>query len=170
MSNFRGVCLKGEEGEKFFVLRNGRKTKTFYDAGEFNFAIGQFPIYDKDGQIVEYMDLMGTFSKENTDVACEIYCYLVRDYIPRMGAFYECGIEMFPSKYLTDLKVREFIKNEEDKRYRFACQSKSFTSIIDRLWYKHYISQWWKLKIKRANRMIKQRENAKIETNQNKEI
>lgn len=157
MVEFKRVYLQGELGEKKFVLRNGQETKTFYDAGNFNYSIGQFPIYNENNEIVEYMDLMGTFSKENTNLAVYLYNYvLAESYMPLGSMVYQCGIYNFPSKYLTNEKVKRFIVQEEKARYK---KMKTYNiSLIEKLNYRIHTTRCLQNKLKNAKHLIKEQQ------------
>ena len=160
MSYFTRITMVGEVGNKRFVLPTGEHTKTFYDASEFNSKTGHFSIFDEQGKVIEFMDLMGRFTKVETELAKHL-SYYVRsgDYIPIKtytdGDYYYSGVVDFPSKFLADDEVRAFIKSQEDHRYRKLCKLHCFVSLFERLSYKRYISKLWKFKIEKmqnANR------------------
>lgn len=149
MVEFKRICLKGELGKKRFVLRNGQETKTFYNAGNFDYTIGQFPIYDENDQVVEYMDLMGTFSKNNTNMAIRLYYYmLAENYFPYYNMVFCEGILNFPSKYFTNTEVQDFIIEEE--LIRDELMKNNNVSLVNRLRYRRMVSQCLKQKIKKA--------------------
>ncbi|MBR4998340.1 MAG: hypothetical protein IKY10_00525, partial [Clostridia bacterium] len=101
MFYFDKIMLCGELGNKYFAFPDGTSSKSFYDAQKFSFRFGQFPIIDKDGNVVEYMDILGNFSKENTDLAYDLYIYALSiDNVPikqfgKRGAYYT-GLLDFP--------------------------------------------------------------------------
>ena len=147
------VYLIGETGNKKFVLRNGNKTKTFYDAKKFDFTCGQYPIVNENNEIVEYMDLMGTFTQEKTEVAFEIYYYLLSmQYLPNYSRFGYKGIIDFPSKYLVDPDVRKFSVEEEKYRNKFVKNSSSIP-LFERLTYVHTMKSVLRSKLRKANRL-----------------
>ena len=155
------IILNGDLGEKYFIFPNGERSKTFYNANKFMYIYGQYPILNEKGEVVEYMDLMGNFSEGHTELAHALYAYAISiNQIPfrafgLSGEAYT-GVYHFPSKFLKDEKVREFIKNEEDYRYCRLCECNRFRSIIERMRYKHYIDTIWKQKMKKVQRLLKE--------------
>lgn len=156
MVGFRGVELQGEVGAKYFVLRNGQKTKTFYDAGKFYYRSGQFPIYDENKNVVEYMDLMGTFTKGETHVAISLYYYILSEYYLPSQLTYMLGVLNIPSRHFMNPKVKEFILEEEKARNKLM--STYNISLIERLRYRHVVNSCLKEKLKKAKKLAKQRE------------
>ena len=148
-------ALMGTAGKKHFVLPNRQITKKFYNAQSFDMRTGQFPILDENGEIIEYMDLMGNFTKTNTLFAKKLYNYVASErnipFITKAhGDYYYCGLLDFPSKYLIDDNVKHFIKMEERRRYLKLCNNHNFSSIFQRLMYKRYTNKVWKQKERKA--------------------
>lgn len=156
MSYIDRIQLVGETGHKNFILPDGKHTKKFYDVSEIDLETGEFSILDGQGNVVEYMDIMGTFTQNNTEVAKYLCHYALSSrYIPvrtcPIGDLYYSGLVSFPSKFLSDDKVRNFIKSQEDYRYKKLCHKKCFRSLFERFYYKHYISELWKEKMIKLN-------------------
>lgn len=155
------IMLKGELGKRYFVFPNGEKTKTFYNADKFIFSYGQYPILNENGDVVEYMDLMGNFSEGQTELARRLYDYALSiNQIPYkalgvQGQAYT-GVLDFPSKFLKNEKVREFIEREEKKRFHRLCRGNGIPSFLHRIRYKLYIDKVWKQKMKKVQRLLQE--------------
>lgn len=158
MSYIDEIKLEGELGEKRFVMPDGKITKTFYNASGFDQETGEFAIYDESSSVVEYMDLMGHFSLDKTELAKQLSDYIqTGQHIPvkrfGFGDLYYCGLVDFPSKFLAEPDVYEFIRNHEKLRYKRLCKGKCFGSLFERIHYKNYITEVWKAKINKLKRI-----------------
>lgn len=168
MFYFDNIIISGDLGKRHFTFPDGTKSKTFYDAQKFNFRYGQFPILDKNGKVVEFMDILGNFSQDNTDLAADLYYYAISiNNVPvknfgKRGSYYT-GLLDFPSKHLVDEKVRNFIQEQEDLRFDSFCKFGQFNNLFEKLRYKRYIKQVFKNKIKKASSLIEQTEKEQIE-------
>ena len=170
LKEFKRPVLDGGYGNYYFKLYDGSQTKKFDELKEFNNDLGCFEICDKKGHIVEYMDLMGNFSKRPTSFARHFNNYInsrhmgVRYSTPPNCLYYTYIID-FPSRYFINKNVREVIKSEEEERYNRACKNGSLRGMLEKLGYKMYVDKVFKQKLKRA-KYIK----SKIKVDMNKEI
>lgn len=146
---------------KCFVLYNGKRTQTFYDCAKFDEYIGSYPILDKDNEVVEYMDLIGNFTKQPTEFAKDLYDYIsgrdvaVVRYYMYIKTYYTSLTE-FPAKYLLNSQVREIVEDEE--KYKSKNLNKSVKGLIPRLKCKLYLNKTLNKKLKRAKEYIKDAE------------
>lgn len=160
MKKFEKPYAITEDGKIKFVLWDGTKTKSVFNVADFDSANGVFPILNEQNQVVEYMDLIGNFTKQPTKFAqcfndyIDSRLYGVGDRFEGLMFFY-CRLVDFPSKYLVDKKIRKIVKDEEAYRYQQACEDKFFEKLIHRLCYKLYLREIYKKKIKKAERLIK---------------
>ena len=148
--------MVGEIGEMKFMFSNGKTSKSFYNAGVLDDYQGVYPILDKEGNVVEYMDLLGQFSPQPTDFASsfhyfaffERYSYLIMRN-ERMS-YYDCAINHFPSKYLIDERMVKIAREIERNRFQYMCKHDMFVSIFDKLSYRLYMKKCFKIKLERA--------------------
>lgn len=155
MNNYYEPILKGEIGKMEFELFDGLKTKSFYNVGEFDEVFGQFPILNEKEEIVEYMDLLGNFTENRTELAKYFYQYcisIVDVPVIKMGRYkmFYTGISEFPSKYLLDERTKKIIKAEEKRRFKLSCKCHKFDSLIEMLRYRKYVNSYIKEKLQRA--------------------
>lgn len=143
-------ALASDNGVKF-ILNNGAETKSVFAFLEFNKSLGCFEILNKDYQVVEYMDLLGNFTKQPTQFAKQFSEYIessnsgVGFGYPSF-VFYTTLLD-FPSKYLRSKEVRQIVKAEEEYKYLRACKHSTFVSLLDKLKYKLYYKRIYKQKI-----------------------
>ena len=158
--------LVGKIGERQFVLHNGDITKEFYNVGLFDIETGMYPILNEKEEVVEYMDMLGNFSKHTTKFAYHFYKYAVSSKdVPFLVSSYMkisySGLVDFPSRYLADEKIKEIIKKEEKRRFKYARRHNEFDSLIDIVRYRIYLKQVWADKVLRAERFKETLEKAK---------
>ena len=156
---FEHPQIIGELGDFKFVLHDYSLTKEFHSAGEFDDFRGVYPIMDKKGKIVEYMDLVGNFTKSPTKFARYFNEYIkARNFGIGYGSveyfIYSTALLDFPSKYMTNKKIREIVHDEEMYRYKNACKKGMFISFINKLGYKLYIKNIYKSKIKASKKYL----------------
>ena len=160
--------LIGKDGEKFFMFQNQMCSKVFYDAGKFDVLACQFPILNEKGEVVEYMDILGNFSKENTHFARKIYRYVTYEFLQptilRRSKlnFYYFALADFPSFYLVDEKIKKFVIEEERRKYQFLINSHQFVSLFERLRYKMVMKQILREKLKKAKNIKKELEKEEL--------
>ena len=148
--------LLGEDGKKYFKFNDESVSKTFFSAGKFDVLACQFPILNEKGEVVEYMDILGNFSKENTHFARKIYRYITYEFLQptivriSKSNFYYFALADFPSAYLTDEKIKKFIIEEEKRKYKYLVHSHQFVSLFERLRYKIIMKQILRRKLKKA--------------------
>jgi len=149
--------IKEEDGY-CFKLYDGTLTKKFASAKSYDSAKGTFAICNSHGKVVEYMDLMGNFTKKPTKFASDFKSYMasrnygiVFVYASRYD-FYTHLID-FPSKYLVDDKVKNVVWNEEMSRYQEACDDGMLLTMMSRLHCRRYIKNVFKNKVKKANKL-----------------
>lgn len=157
---FKNPAIFGEKGNMQFVLFDNTITKSFFNALDFDRATGCFPIINKNCRTVEYMDLIGNFTKKPTKFAKEFYDYLeTRCCCAVSGcacyAVYRSYLIDFPSKYMIDPKVRTIVKNEEKYRYIIACKSGDIRTLIMKLRSKLYLRKLYLQKVRKAERLKK---------------
>ncbi|MBO5954499.1 MAG: hypothetical protein J6Q13_00845 [Clostridia bacterium] len=151
--------LLGKNGNKFFMFNDGTYSKLFYSAGEFDFYSCEFPILDESGKVVEYMDIIGNFSKDKTIFARKIYDYVTYEFfkptIVRTPGFYGFyfALECFPAGYLTDERIKKFVIKEEKRKYEYLVNMKQFASLFERLGYKIFMKQILKKKLNKAKEL-----------------
>lgn len=161
MKIIKRPVIKQYGENKKFVLYNGRKTKSFCNCLEFDNKLGVYPIVDKNGKIVEYMDIVGNFTAQPTRLAMVLNEYVksrcqgVRFICGTSTCFYFTTLTDFPSKYMTDKTVRDFIKKEEQYKYTLACKNNVFPNFIAKLRYKLYVMDVYNQKIQKSNKYIK---------------
>ena len=155
LKEFKKPILEGEFGNYSFKLYNGMQTKKFISLGKFDTSLGVYEICDCQGNVIEYMDIMGNFSKKPSDFANHFNNYIETKYLginystPPSCLYYTWLID-FPSKYLINKNVRKIIKNEEVERYNRACKNGTFCRLLDKLRYKIYIDKVFNQKLARA--------------------
>ena len=124
---FRKPILESKLGNYSFRLYDGSQTKEFSAIGDFNDNLGCYEICDGNGSIVEYMDLIGNFSKKPTTFAMHFNNYFktrffgVRYGVSPYGIYYTSVID-FPSRYFTNKKDYQ-VEDEvsyEDTYYEFS--------------------------------------------------
>jgi hypothetical protein len=158
--------LIGEKGNMHFRFETGEKSKTIYFVGKFDEFTGEYPIYDENNQLVEYMDILGNFSKEKTELAECLYRHAIQERIMPVVAYagyytyFRAAIIDFPSKFLVDEKVRDAILKEERRKYNHMVSTHQFCSLLDRLSYKIYANQVIKAKLKKAQKLKQEQLNA----------
>ena len=114
------------------------------------------------------MDILGNFSKENTDLAYDLYIYALSiDNVPikqfgKRGAYYT-GLLDFPSKHLVDKKVRNFIQWQEESRFDTFCKFGQFNNLFEKLRYKRYVKQVFKDKMNKVSSIIEEQGKEQIE-------
>ncbi len=158
---FKKPSIIGDIGNMQFVLYDGVKTKPVFNAMAFNSSIGSYPILNKQNQVIEYMDLVGNFTKTPTEFAKEFSSYIdsrLSGVIFGYAGFITFYTRLldFPSKYLTDNRIRKIVKDLEEFRYREACNKGEFATLLERLRYKMYFRNIYHKKVKKAERIKKQ--------------
>jgi len=123
--------------------------------GDYLADFGSYEICDLNGNVVEYMDLLGNFSKEPTVFAMHFNQYVQSKYlgvrygIPPNTILYTSIVD-FPSRYFMNKKIVKILKEEEYVRFKLACSRKSFVNMFEKIIYKHYVNSIFKKKLKRA--------------------
>ena len=139
----------------YFQFNDGRTTKLFLSVGKLDIQTGCYAIINEKNE-QEYMDLFGNFTKQPTEFALHLYSYIVSEQrIPTVFKYYPItyfytALVDFPSKYLINKEVLNFIVVEEQRRYKSLVKHKVFSNILDRLIYKKYANDILKQKKKRA--------------------
>lgn len=157
---FNKPKIVGEVGNMQFILFDGVKTKSFFNAAEFDCLKGVYPILNQHGQVIEYMDILGNFTIQPTKFAKDFNSYINSR---NRGICYGCvenyvyftTLLDFPSKYLINNKVRNIVKREELSKYKNACKNKQFSSLLDKLGYRLYISRIFNKKVAKAKTALK---------------
>ena len=159
--------LIGEVGTMKFLLSDGTETKTFYSVTEFDVTRGQYPILNKDNEIIEYMDILGNFTKGKSEFAKVYYEYynsiINIPFIRTVSAnLMYTGLSEFPSRFLADEKIKKIIIAEEKRRFWWALKNHLFKSLIEALRYKKYVNGCLKDKLTKAD-IYKQNKEEKLE-------
>lgn len=152
--------LQGKLGEKYFLFFDGRKSKTFYDASNLNTELGCYEILNADGKVVEYMDMLGQFTKAPTEFALCFCEYLMfEEYYPLVyqlpnSTTYTTALIDFPSKFLADAKVMKIVKEIENARINHLSQNGKLLSARDVNEYRKYVNNVFKLKMNHMKRYV----------------
>ena len=158
MEKFKKPQAIVENGETKFILWDGTKTKAVYSFYEFNDVLGGFIILNDKHEEVEFMDCVGNFTKQPT-----IFAKHFNRYINSTGGSiiygspyfeYVTSLVDFPSKYLTDKKIRKIVKNEENYKIYNAKQNKELDGLLDIVVYRCYVNNVYKQKIKKAQKFL----------------
>lgn len=149
---------------KRFVLYNGVETKEFYNHAGFDKEIASYPILDRYGKVVEYMDLIGNFTRKPTDFATALYEYmqgrdmdLVQDY--QYLVTFNTSLTDFPAKYMINPDVKKLVKAEEVYKFKKACENKVIKGLLNRVRCKRYLNRVINRKQSMANNLIKNGKN-----------
>lgn len=168
MKNFKKPYeIVSEKGVQF-VLFDGTVSKVVFEVLAFDKYLGVFPIVNKDKEIVEYMDIVGNFTKKPTKFAQEFYSYICSN---NVGYGYPCftfytALLDFPSKYLTDTKIRKIVKNHENYKIQEAKQNGEFNNLFEILRFKLYSKSIYNQKIAKADKLQKRlNEKQEVENN-----
>lgn len=159
MKCFEKPCAVSNNGKVEFVLYDGTKTKSVFAFLEFDNCLGMFGILNEKYEVVEYMDILGNFSKKPTMFAKRFNEYINSS---KYGIGYGCPQFMFftslidfPSKYLSSKKVRQIVKQEEEFKYKKACIFGEFSSLLEKLKYRLYYKKIYKQKIDKMKSDLK---------------
>ena len=170
---FQLPVINGEVGERYFVFANGRKSKEFYDVSEFDKFNGCYPILDQSGNVVEYMDMLGNFSKTPTEFASKFHHFVFFERYSALisrssaSAYYECAINWFPSKFLISQEIQEIVKEIEKQRFKKMCRTGCFVSIFERVRYFLYMKECMNIKLDKAKQLS---QNPKVVNEVNEEL
>ena len=151
--------LVGEVGDKHFVLINGKTTKSFYDSAALDVYTGMFPIFNEKGEIVEYMNVMGSFCLKPNSLSEYLYRYVAHEHygpsIMRTNhcTYFKSALVRFPSKYLLDDDVMEFVLAEEKRKLKNLHNCRVFASFFEEIRFKLYCKKILSQKLSKLKKM-----------------
>lgn len=159
--------LSGETGNMYFEFYDGKKSKIFHSAKSLDAQNGTFEIKLLNDE-TQYMDLLGNFSQKPTEFASALYDYISFEnynhlvYRSLKYVYFKTALVNFPSKFLINKDVLNFIVEFEWKRYQTLIENNRFVSLIEKASYKHFILKNIKAKLKRMKRLSKDEKLVKL--------
>ena len=156
--NYKKPQLCGESGNMYFEFGDGKKSKNFHSSKQIDHRTGSYEVLNLSGE-VEYMDLFGNFSKSPTEFASKLYDYINFErfnnlvYRSRSYTLYQTALTAFPSKFLINEKVLDFITKYEQQRFKKLCNNGSFVSLLEKMSYKRFVMKTYKAKIRRMKKL-----------------
>lgn len=148
--------LVGEVGNMHFEFPNGTVSKNFYNAKEIDDYLGMYPICNENGDIVEYMNVMGKFHTKENNFSKKLYRYVAFELYSssivrtKYYNFWTSALIKLPSVYLIDENVKNFVIEEEKRKIQYMHYFKLFRSFLEEVRFKLYCKKILNQKLNKA--------------------